>query len=644
MNALRKLIALLLLVMSSTMAYAITDNQVFAYAEANYPDIFTGAATAGQYQQYNYRYYPTSQNYLAVDTSGVIFILGPYTGGVITSVGPVTAYASTITAWEATQAGTAPGTAVGLTITSNVPAAATAGIAYSFTFTASGGTPPYTWDAVTIAPDTQTNGFTMNTTTGVLSGIPQFSGRMPLLVSVVDSAYRRTSVQYDFPVGGTGSSKAITNTPPSGVQGYSYQFRFSTSWTNQLGCDPSLLFIEGSLPPGLTLNTLSGDLGNPPNVSGTLLTAGTYTFTLSASQSSFCTSAPFETNAQTFTVQIAPAAAPTSPPGASNWVKNAANPVLTPSSSGWDDFQISSPSVIKAGGNFLLYYEGEDSATHTRKIGLATSTDGIAWTKSSPNPILSPGPAGSWDSFEVRYPTVHFDGTTFRMWYWGKSSPDSTSSQSAAMIGLATSSDGVTWTKQANPVFGTAYGGSGYIPGAVIQNAGGFVMWYGSPFGDIGRATSTDGITWTDTGIVQSVSSLVSTLHGTQPSVVLDGSTYRMWFKKINNLGAGILGGPSVRNANIGYASSTDGVNWSPYTQSPSVCFFCILPDDPIIPVLVMGPAGAWDRPGVGQPSVIKDGTTFKMWYTGGRINLPAFGSLNSISFIDGSIGYAVIP
>lgn len=102
MNASRKLIALLLLAMTPT-AFAVTDIQVFAYAEANYPSLFTGTATAGQYQQYNYRYYPGSGNYLAVDTAGMIFVLGPFTGGVITSVGTVTDYASYITAWEATQ-------------------------------------------------------------------------------------------------------------------------------------------------------------------------------------------------------------------------------------------------------------------------------------------------------------------------------------------------------------------------------------------------------------------------------------------------------------------------------------------------------------------------------------------------------------
>lgn len=107
MNALHKLIALLLLAMISTTAFAVTDNEVFAYAEANYSSLFSGTPAAGQttYQgnSYDYRYYPGSQNYLAVDTSGVIWMLGAYTNNVVTSVGPVTAFAGFITAWEATQ-------------------------------------------------------------------------------------------------------------------------------------------------------------------------------------------------------------------------------------------------------------------------------------------------------------------------------------------------------------------------------------------------------------------------------------------------------------------------------------------------------------------------------------------------------------
>lgn len=107
MNTLRKLIALLLLAMFSTTAFAITNAQLFAYAEANYSSLFAGTAAEGQYLQYNYRYYAATGNYLAVDTAGEIFVLGEFTGNVITSVGTVTAYADAITAWETTGSGAA---------------------------------------------------------------------------------------------------------------------------------------------------------------------------------------------------------------------------------------------------------------------------------------------------------------------------------------------------------------------------------------------------------------------------------------------------------------------------------------------------------------------------------------------------------
>ncbi|MFA7240209.1 MAG: hypothetical protein WC091_08860 [Sulfuricellaceae bacterium] len=106
MNAFKTLTAMLLFALFSTTACAITDSQVFAYAEANFPGIFTGTATPGQYQQYNYRCYQASGNCLAVDASGVISIMGPYTGGAVSAVGTVSAFADAIGAWEASQATT----------------------------------------------------------------------------------------------------------------------------------------------------------------------------------------------------------------------------------------------------------------------------------------------------------------------------------------------------------------------------------------------------------------------------------------------------------------------------------------------------------------------------------------------------------
>jgi DNA-binding beta-propeller fold protein YncE len=79
----------------------ISNARVFAYAEASFPSVFAGTGTAGVYQQYKYRYYPASGNYLAVDTSGVIFILGTYTHGELNTVGPVESFRASISAWEA---------------------------------------------------------------------------------------------------------------------------------------------------------------------------------------------------------------------------------------------------------------------------------------------------------------------------------------------------------------------------------------------------------------------------------------------------------------------------------------------------------------------------------------------------------------
>jgi hypothetical protein len=84
----------------SLHAAAITNDDVFAYAEAHYPSIFRGISSAGQYFQYSYRYYPGTGNYLGVDNNNVIHLMGVYTQGVITPVGPVSDFVPAIIAWK----------------------------------------------------------------------------------------------------------------------------------------------------------------------------------------------------------------------------------------------------------------------------------------------------------------------------------------------------------------------------------------------------------------------------------------------------------------------------------------------------------------------------------------------------------------
>jgi hypothetical protein len=106
----------IVLLMASQLAFAaVTDSRLFGYAEANYPSLFGGMPTAGQVtyqgQEYTYRYYPASNNYLAIDASGLISILGNETAGELVVVGAVSAFEPIITAWEASPAGTLAGSA-----------------------------------------------------------------------------------------------------------------------------------------------------------------------------------------------------------------------------------------------------------------------------------------------------------------------------------------------------------------------------------------------------------------------------------------------------------------------------------------------------------------------------------------------------
>ena len=496
-----------------------------------------------------------------------------------------------------------------LVLTTKTLPVATTGTPYSQTL-GTFGNGAFQWNGVTIAPDSHpNNNISIGTSTGTVSGTPFFSGTQPAFFTLA-GANDSVGIQYDLNIGGSGSSQNITNSPTTATQGTAYNFAFSTTWLPQVGCNPSLTFVFGSIPPGLSLNLLGGTF------SGTPIFAGQYTMTLFGGFAGNTACAPLPTNFRTVTLTINPAASPTTPLGSSNWVRQGASPVLSPAVTGWDDFLIGSPAVVKVGATYYLFYEGQNSTNYLRAIGLATSTDGITWTKSASNPVLTEGTSGAWDAGGVRYPSIHHDGTTFRMYYQGRGT-------TGTKIGLTTSADGVTWVKHAsNPVISATSLLSAYAPGSVVHNGSQFVMFY-SASGSIGRMTSTDGIAWVDSG---SVFNPVG-VRFSKPSVILDGTTYRMYYTRLEELGSGAGNANAVYPITIGYADSPDGIAWTTYGN----------------PIFTAGSNGAWDRPAVGVPSVIKDGTAYKMWYAGGRGNLP--GTLwDANAFVEGAIGHARIP
>lgn len=161
-----------------------------------------------------------------------------------------------------------------------------------------------------------------------------------------------------------------------------------------------------------------------------------------------------------------------------SWIKHPSNPILKPGAlDDWDGNGTMAPSVLSIGGTFHAWYTGANLSGISR-IGYATSSDGISWTKHPNNPVLDAGAPGEWDSGGVALPCVIFDGTKYRMWYMGSfigGFPD---------VGYAVSLDGINWTKHyQNPILTKGSVGEWdemMIAGAsVLQKSGKYHMWFG---------------------------------------------------------------------------------------------------------------------------------------------------------------------
>jgi hypothetical protein len=164
-------------------------------------------------------------------------------------------------------------------------------------------------------------------------------------------------------------------------------------------------------------------------------------------------------------------------------------PVMEPAP-GWESADVLNPSVVWHGGKLVNVYSAYDGkAWHT---GIAESVDGLRWEgrklvlsppdggyiaangtalsrggellywyqagspprielardwKKNPEPVLNTGPRGSWDERGVADPYVIEAGGQLYMFYLGQNRARQ------QRLGLARSTDGVTWTKlRSNPI------------------------------------------------------------------------------------------------------------------------------------------------------------------------------------------------
>jgi len=254
------------------------------------------------------------------------------------------------------------------------------------------------------------------------------------------------------------------------------------------------------------------------------------------------------------------------------FTKEPDNPLMEPTLA-WESDEIGDYTVLEEATRLNLYYTGFNYDTGggpVNGIGLATSPlayPPTVWTKHSQ--IFAPNATpAQWDSGFVRLGTVFKVSSTYYMYYTGTPDPGFAG---GAKIGLATSSDGENFTAYAsNPVL-TISGAETYVedPAVIRMDATHWYMYYsyrqgGNVLPGIRVATSTDGITWTKVGDVLALGTYPAwdSQYIEHSNVYYIESHYVLLYEG--------YGGSGLRPWQIGLAYSTDPLaTFTKFTGNP---------------------------------------------------------------------------
>ena len=237
----------------------------------------------------------------------------------------------------------------------------------------------------------------------------------------------------------------------------------------------------------------------------------------------------------------------------------------------------------------------------------------------STKPLFQLGNLGTFDDSGIMPSCIISVGEKKYLYYIGWTTRQTVPFQNA--VGLAISEDnGQTFTKISEGPIITINDKEPYFSGTsyVLFDEGSFKMWYLScikwevfdgkpePIYNIKYAESSDGIHWNQTGkvaidLLEDEGGLVSA------SVIKQDNTYKMWFGKRKKRDYRNTIENSYR---IGYAESSDGINWKRKDASAG------------IDIAQEG----WDSQMISYPYVFKNEKELLMVYNGNGFGKTGFG------------------
>jgi hypothetical protein len=266
-------------------------------------------------------------------------------------------------------------------------------------------------------------------------------------------------------------------------------------------------------------------------------------------------------------------------------------------------------ALPRGGDDFRIFFTCRDRTNRGHVAWLdAEITDSLRLLRVAPEPVVSPGPPGSFDDSGCTLGCLVEQGGRTFLYYMGWNLGVTVPCRNS--IGLAIGNGTGPFEKYSLAPILDRSGVDPYTLSypCILLEGGRWRMWYGSNLRWGGKqwdmdhvikyAESVDGLHWRRDGVIALGLDRPGEYTLCRPWVVRDGGVYRMWF---------CHRGAAYR---LGYAESADGWHWH---RRPAE-----------VGIDVSG--AGWDSEMLAYPSVFRHRGRWHLLYTGNRYGRTGFG------------------